>query len=100
MAQSLPALEQGAATAESPWMSKEISFLYERSWNEAKRIGQTYVSTEHLLLAVLSNVRVFQLLRQQSISAPKVRKDLLKLLSHLPRPDSKEQSHHDENRYV
>jgi ATP-dependent Clp protease ATP-binding subunit ClpC len=79
-AKGLPELAPSPATSDQPWMSDQVKYLFERSWGEAQRLGDQYISTEHLLLAVIMHPRVAKVLRAQNVSAPMVRRYLLRLM--------------------
>jgi ATP-dependent Clp protease ATP-binding subunit ClpB len=61
-----------------PTFSRELNQIFDRAEQEAKRLGDAYVSTEHLLLALVDekNTTARTLLSAQNVTADDLRKAL------------------------
>jgi ATP-dependent Clp protease ATP-binding subunit ClpB len=61
-----------------PTFSRELNRVFDRAEQEAKRLGDAYVSTEHLLLAMVEekNTTARQLLSAEGVSADDLRRAL------------------------
>ena len=93
---------QAGATAE-PTFSREVQRVFDRAEKEAKQLGDAYVSTEHLLLALVEEkgTTARAILSAQNVSADALRKSLQEVRgSHRVTDQSPEEKYQALERYT